>query len=161
MGNPSWVTTPYWSSWLLSTSFGKQFQNWISLIFIQLQLKGILAKESSPRTRDLNHILGRFNEICTSLSSVIHCYMSQFQTAGISSILIQMLRYFTDTQTDIQTVSTSIFRQINLLFPIFSWHWIWFQNTSALLEIKMSHPWPHGVHWTLKIASSEAWKINY
>ena len=30
-------------------------------MFIQLQLKDIVAKESSPRTNDLDHILGRFN----------------------------------------------------------------------------------------------------
>ena len=42
--------------------------------------------------------------------------MSQVQTAGISSILMQMLRYFTDTQAGIQTVTTDIFRQINITF---------------------------------------------
>ena len=81
-------------------------QNWISFIFIQLQLKGILAKRSSPRTKDLKYILDRFNEICISLSLVIHCYMFQFQTAGVLWILIEMLRYFTDTQIGIQTAYT-------------------------------------------------------
>ena len=42
--------------------------------------------------------------------------MSQVQTAGISLILIQMLRYFTDTQTIIQTATTDSFRQINSIF---------------------------------------------
>ena len=60
-----------------------------------------------------------------------HCYMSQVQTAGISSILIQMLRYFTDTQTAIQTATTSIFRQINAIFPFF----------------KTSQSCPHVVFW--------------
>ena len=32
------------------------------------------------------------------------------------SILMQMLRYFTDTQTGIQTATTDIFRQINPIF---------------------------------------------
>ena len=32
--------------------------------------------------------------------------MSQFQTAGVLYILVQMLRYFTDTQIDIQTAHT-------------------------------------------------------
>ena len=50
----------------------------MSFIFIQLQLKGTVAKESSPRANDLNHISGRINEICTSFALVIHCYMSQF-----------------------------------------------------------------------------------
>ena len=63
---PSWVTTPHGCHWLQWTDFGKQFQNWISFIFIQLQLKGIVTKESSPRTNDLYHISGRINEICTS-----------------------------------------------------------------------------------------------
>ena len=47
--------------------------------------------------------------------------MSQVQTAGISSIIIQNLRYFTDTPRAIQTGTTSIFRQINLIFLFFNW----------------------------------------
>ena len=41
-----------------------------------------------------------------------------------------MLRYFTDTQTGIQTATTKNFRQINLIFPIFcgievgNLHWL-------------------------------------
>ena len=55
--------------------------------------------------------------------------MSQVQTADISSILIQMLRYFTDTQTPIQTATTSSFRHTN---PIF-------------LFLKRVQSWPHVV----------------
>ena len=69
-----------------------------------------------------------------------HCYMSQVQTAGISSILLQMLRYFTDTQTGIQTATTDIFRQINPIFLYFkrvqSWSHMsfpkWSQGQSEL-----------------------------
>ena len=66
LGNPCWVTAPHGCHWLKWTNFGKQLQNWILFIFIQLQLKDIVAKESSPRTNDLNHILGRITEISTS-----------------------------------------------------------------------------------------------
>ena len=62
LGSPHHMAV-HWVQW---TNFGKQFQNWISFIFIQLQLKGIVTKESSPRTNYLNHISGRINEICTS-----------------------------------------------------------------------------------------------
>ena len=42
--------------------------------------------------------------------------LSRVQTAGISLILIKILRYFTNTQTGIQTATTSIFRRINVIF---------------------------------------------
>ena len=46
-------------------------------------------------------------------------YKLHFQTAAISPFLLQILRYSTDIQTDIQTATTSIFRQIKHIFPIF------------------------------------------
>ena len=52
-------------------------------------------------------------------SSVIHCYMSQFQTAGISSILIQMLRYFTDTQTVSRQLSQALSDRLIYYFLYF------------------------------------------
>ena len=57
--------------------------------------------------------------------------MSQVQTDGISLILIQILRYFTDTQTGIQTATTSSFRQT---YPIF-------------LFLKRVQSCPHVVFW--------------
>ena len=41
-------------------------------------------------------------------SSVKYYYKLHFQTAGISSFMLQMLRYLIDTQTGIQTATTII-----------------------------------------------------
>ena len=84
----------------------------------------MLAKESSPRTSDfwdilwwINRKLYLFQQV--RLNNHIHCCMSRFQTAGISLILIRILRYFTDSQTGIQTATTDSFRQINPIFLFF------------------------------------------
>ena len=66
LGSPHHISHPDYNELILVRNCKTEF----SFIFIQLQLEGILAKESSPRTKDINHILGRFNEIFTSLSSV-------------------------------------------------------------------------------------------
>ena len=49
---PCWVTTPCGCHWLHLTNSGRQFQQWSLFTFKQYCLKGILAKESSPRTKD-------------------------------------------------------------------------------------------------------------
>ena len=47
-----WVTTPY-CQWLLPvTNYGDQFQQWTLFTLKQYSLEGILAKESSTRTKD-------------------------------------------------------------------------------------------------------------
>ena len=50
---------------------------------------------------------------CVS-SLVKYHYKLHFQTAGISSFILQMLRYFTDTQTGIQTAATKNFKLLSL-----------------------------------------------
>ena len=49
---PCWVTTPHGCHWPQLTKSGRQFQQWSLFTFKQYCLKGILAKESSPRTKD-------------------------------------------------------------------------------------------------------------
>ena len=49
---PCWVTTPCGCHWLHLTNSGRQFQQWSLFTFKQYCLEGILAKESSPRTKD-------------------------------------------------------------------------------------------------------------
>ena len=52
LGQSILVTTPY-CQWLLPlTNYGDQFQQWTLFILKQYCLEGILAKESSPRTKD-------------------------------------------------------------------------------------------------------------
>ena len=68
---------------------------------------------------------------CVTTWLLFYCCMSRFQTAGISLILIRMLRYFTDRQTAIQTATTHNFRQINPIFLFF----------------KTVQSWPHVVFW--------------
>ena len=52
LGQSMLVTTPY-CQWLLPlTNYGDQFQQWTLFILKQYCLEGILAKESSPRTKD-------------------------------------------------------------------------------------------------------------
>ena len=125
-GNTCWVSTPYCSSWLQSTNFGKQLQNWISFIFIQLQLKGILEKEIFVTTIIFKDDLREFLPVS---SSVKYHYKLQFQTAGVSSFILQMLRYFTDTQISIQTAITKKFRQLSLPKGCFSGPQTWLHMT--------------------------------
>ena len=49
---PCWVTTPLGCHWVQWTNSGCQLHEWILFIFKQYCLEGILAKESSPRTKD-------------------------------------------------------------------------------------------------------------
>ena len=49
---PCWVTTPHGCHWLHLTNSGRQLHEWTLFIFKQYCLEGILAKESSPRTKD-------------------------------------------------------------------------------------------------------------
>ena len=49
---PCWVTTPHGCHWPQLTNSGRQFQQWSLFTFKQYCLEGILAKESSPRTKD-------------------------------------------------------------------------------------------------------------
>ena len=49
---PCWVTTLDGCHWPQLTNSGRQFQQWSLFTFKQYCLKGILAKESSPRTKD-------------------------------------------------------------------------------------------------------------
>ena len=52
LGQSMLVTTPY-CQWLLPlTNYGDQFQQWTLFMLKQYCLEGILAKESSPRTKD-------------------------------------------------------------------------------------------------------------
>ena len=57
----------------------------------------------------------------TKIHEIFRVFNYFFQTL----LIHQILRYFVGSQTGIQTAYTRIFRQINLLFPIFSWHWSW------------------------------------
>ena len=50
---PCWVTTPHGCHWPQLTNSGCQFQQWTLFTFKQYCLEGILAKESSPRTKDI------------------------------------------------------------------------------------------------------------
>ena len=102
--------------------FFKRVQIWSHMSFPKLQVLSMTAKWDQQKF-GLNHY-----------------YMSQVQTAAISSILMQMLRYFTDTQTGIQTATINIFRQINPIFLFFkrvqSWSHMsflkWSQGQSEL-----------------------------
>ena len=49
---PCWVTTLDGCHWPQLTNSGGQFQQWSLFTFKQYCLEGILAKESSPRTKD-------------------------------------------------------------------------------------------------------------
>ena len=52
LGQSILVTTPYCQCLLPLTNYGDQFQQWTLFTLKQYCLEGILAKESSPRTKD-------------------------------------------------------------------------------------------------------------
>ena len=68
---PCWVTTLDGCHWPQLTNSGRQFQQWSLFTFKQYCLEGILAKESSPRTKDflLWRDLQRPNELRDSDAS--------------------------------------------------------------------------------------------
>ena len=104
--------------------FFKGVQSWPHVVF--WRFNRICSLKGSPNSNETKAV-----RACVTTWLLFYCYMSRFQTAGISSILIRILRYFTDTQTSIQTATTDIFRQIN---PIF----LFFQGVQS---------WPHVVFW--------------
>ena len=55
---------------------------------------------------------------------------------------------FAHIQTDIQTVITDIFRQINLIFLIFLWHWSW-----SIIPKYMCTGWNLNSKWPTEMLS--------
>ena len=91
----------------------KGVQSWPNVVFWRFN-RSCSCLKGSPNSNETKAVCA-----CVTTLLLFYCYMSRFQTAGISLILIQILRYFTDTQTGIQTATTDIFRQINVMFLIF------------------------------------------
>ena len=88
--------------------------------------KKVLPKQS---------MLGWFKGILPLSSSVKYYYKLHFQTAGISSLWLQMLRYFTNTQIGIQIATTKNFRQLSLLEWCFLWSQTWLHRRCWLFKI--------------------------
>ena len=95
LGSPHHITPPDYNELILvnncKTEFHSFSHNYNSKALWQ---KKVLPKQSS---------LGLLKGFLPLSSSVKYYYKLHFQTAGNSSLLLQILRYFTDTQIGIQT----------------------------------------------------------
>ena len=88
LGQSMLVTTPY-CQWLLPlTNYGDQFQQRTLFILKQYCLEGILAKESSPRTKDflLWRDLQRENSYCNQ-----NC-KNRYRTIPVFSISLTIMQ---------------------------------------------------------------------
>ena len=109
LGSPHHIAPPDYNELILVNNCKTEFHSFS----YNYNSKALWQKKVLPNKDDLR-------DFSPLSSSVKYYYKLHFQTAGVSSFMLQILRYLIDTQTGIETVTIKNFRQLSLPKECFS-----------------------------------------